>query len=220
MNRAEIELLLAAPRMEAVPTELRADIVAAWDFSAEYPRQRRVHPYCRFESEQFAWCRRQYAGARHARTQLVFALHELPAWPAGIRLRSIFMTNPSTMRAGNPAFTLKIPQRMGSGVYAARLRVKGNSTPDHEDYIPFFVRPPTGTTTASIALVMSTHSYMAYANDNLSVNSVIAQLLTGQVPLLQPEDLLLNQERGYGLGTTPVIATAGALISHRACDRY
>ena len=54
---------------------------------------------------------------------------------------------------------------------------------------------------ADIALVMATHSYMAYANDNLSVNSVIAELLTGQIPLLQPEDLLLNKERGYGLGT-------------------
>ena len=99
------------------------------------------------------------------------------------------------------SFTLKITDKMTSGVYAARLRVNGKSTPDHEDYIPFFVKPPSGTTTASIALVMSTHSYMAYANDNLSVNSIIAELLTGQVPLLQPEDLLLNQERGYGLGT-------------------
>ena len=52
-----------------------------------------------------------------------------------------------------------------------------------------------------IALVIAMHSYLAYANDNLSVNSVIAQLLTGQVPLLQPGDLLLNKERGYGLGT-------------------
>ena len=56
------------------------------------------------------------------------------------------------------SFTLKITEKMTSGVYAARLRVNGKSTPDHEDYIPFFVKPPTGTTTASIALVMSTLS--------------------------------------------------------------
>ena len=200
MNRAEIELLLAAPRMEAVPTELRADIVAAWDFSANiHDNAASTHivdlspnnlhgvgvnmpvrgmPGHNWSSHYMSYLHGpQEYGAIHFHDESV----DDARW--------------------EPAFTLKIPQRMGSGVYAARLRVKGNSTPDHEDYIPFFVRPPTGTTTASIALVMSTHSYMAYANDNLSVNSVIAQLLTGQVPLLQPEDLLLNQERGYGLGT-------------------
>ena len=101
----------------------------------------------------------------------------------------------------SPSFTFKIPKNLESGVYAARLRVKGKSTPDHEDYIPFFVKPSPEEKPADIALVMATHSYMAYANDNLSVNSVIAELLTGQIPLLQPEDLLLNKERGYGLGT-------------------
>ena len=33
------------------------------------------------------------------------------------------------------SFSLTIPKSMKSGVYAARLRVKGKSTPDHEDYI-------------------------------------------------------------------------------------
>ena len=81
------------------------------------------------------------------------------------------------------------------------MRVKGEAHAETEDYIPFFVRPPAGGSGAEIAVIMSTFSYMAYANDNLSVNSVVAQLLTGQVPLLQPGDLLLNKERGYGLGT-------------------
>ena len=94
-----------------------------------------------------------------------------------------------------------MPKGLKSGVYAARLRINGATTADCEDYVPFFVRPPADGPTAKIALVMAMHSYLAYANDNLSVNSVIAQLLTGQVPLLQPGDLLLNKERGYGLGT-------------------
>ena len=99
------------------------------------------------------------------------------------------------------SFEFTIPENLKSGCYAARLRVNGETTAEMEDYIPFFVRPPASGPTAKIALIMSTNSYMAYANDNLSVNSVIAQLLTGQVPLLQPSDLLLNKERGYGLGT-------------------
>ena len=57
---------------------------------------------------------------------------------------------------------------------------------------------------------------MAYANDNLSVNSVVAQLLTGRVPLLQPSDLLLNDYRGYGLGTYTVYRDGwGVNISSR-----
>ena len=43
---------------------------------------------------------------------------------------------------------------------------------------------------------MATNSYMAYANDNLSVNSAVAELLTGRVPLIQPNDLLLNEYKG------------------------
>lgn len=200
LNRAEIELLMGADRMEAVPTELRDSIVAAWDFSANI---------------------RENAASTHIVDLGPHRLHgvaiNLPVrGTPGHNWSSHFMSfihGPQEYGAihfhdetvddarWQPSFTMKIPERMTSGVYAARLRVKGQSTPEHEDYIPFFVRPPKGTTTAKIALVMPTHSYMAYANDNLSVNSVVAQLLTGQVPLLQPGDLLLNQERGYGLGT-------------------
>ena len=100
-----------------------------------------------------------------------------------------------------PSLSFTIPDNLKSGCYAARLRINGETSAQMEDYIPFFVRPPASGPTAKIALIMSTNSYLAYANDNLSVNSVIAQLLTGQVPLLQPADLLLNKERGYGLGT-------------------
>jgi N,N-dimethylformamidase len=200
LSRAEIELIMGAPRMEAIPTELRESIVAAWDFSANI---------------------RDNAASTHIVDMGPHRLHgvaiNLPVrGTPGHNWSSHFMSfihGPQEYGAihfhdetvddarWRPSFTMKIPDRMVSGVYAARLRVKGQSTPEYEDYIPFFVRPPKGTTTAKIALVMPTHSYMAYANDNLSVNSVVAQLLTGQVPLLQPGDLLLNQERGYGLGT-------------------
>ena len=60
-------------------------------------------------------------------------------------------------------FELAVPAELKSGVYAARLR--GG---DSEDYVPFFVRPRRGTTTARIALLMPTLSYLAYANENLT----------------------------------------------------
>jgi len=98
-------------------------------------------------------------------------------------------------------FSYTIPKHLKSGVYAARLRIGGEESPETEDYIPFFVRPPAGKTTAAIALIIPTNSYMAYSNDNLATNSVVAQLLAGKVPLMQASDLYLNEHREYGLST-------------------
>lgn len=54
-------------------------------------------------------------------------------------------------------FEFKVPDDLKSGVYAARLR-----TDAAEDYVPFFVRPKKGTTTADIAVLIPTFSYLAY----------------------------------------------------------
>ena len=99
------------------------------------------------------------------------------------------------------SFKFTVPDNLPSGVYAARLRVNRLTDPENEDYIPFFVRPSKDSPKSKLALIIPTNSYMAYANDNLCVNSVVAQLLTGRVPLISPSDLLLNEYRGYGLGT-------------------
>ena len=101
-------------------------------------------------------------------------------------------------------FEFPVPEDLKSGVYAARLRLGGQDTPGSEDYIPFIVRPPAGRPTAKIAVIIPTASYMAYANENLSADSQVAQLLTGRVPLMQPGDLLLQEKDGYGYGTYTV----------------
>jgi N,N-dimethylformamidase len=98
-------------------------------------------------------------------------------------------------------FQFTVPTNWKSGVYGARLRIGGESTPDTEDYVPFFVRPPKGTTTADVALIVPLQSYLAYSNDNLAANSVAAQLLGGKVPIMQASDLFLNEHREYGLST-------------------
>tara|TARA_Y100001936_G_C16093715_1_gene689313 strand:+ start:1482 stop:3836 length:2355 start_codon:yes stop_codon:yes gene_type:complete len=98
-------------------------------------------------------------------------------------------------------FSFVIPKDLKSGCYAARLRVNGKSDLQNEDYIPFFVRPAPSQRPAPIALIIPTASYMAYANDNLNMESPIAQLITGRVTALQPSDLLFNElhNMGYGL---------------------
>ena len=56
-------------------------------------------------------------------------------------------------------FQFTIPPDLPSGVYAARLRAG-----DDEDYLPFCVRPPRGTVTSRIAVLMPTLTYVVYAN--------------------------------------------------------
>ena len=61
-------------------------------------------------------------------------------------------------------FELTIPDNMKSGVYAARLR-----SGDGEDHVPFWVRPKKGAPTAPILLIMSSATYIAYANAHKNI---------------------------------------------------
>lgn len=62
--------------------------------------------------------------------------------------------------AGWPAdFALTVPDDLPSGVYAAWLQADGD-----EEYLPFTVRPPRGRPRSRIAVLMSTMTYLVYAN--------------------------------------------------------
>ncbi|CAI8020370.1 N,N-dimethylformamidase beta subunit [Geodia barretti] len=98
-------------------------------------------------------------------------------------------------------FSFTAPEGLKSGFYAARLRIGGEESAATEDYIPFVVRPPKDQPSARVAVIIPTNSYLAYSNDNLATNSVVAQLLAGKVPLMQASDLYLNEHREYGLST-------------------
>ena len=57
-------------------------------------------------------------------------------------------------------FEANIPDGTPSGLYAAKLEREGSETA----FIPFVVRPPKGTTSAPLCVVMPDASYLAYAN--------------------------------------------------------
>ncbi|MDH3680305.1 MAG: N,N-dimethylformamidase [Acidimicrobiia bacterium] len=57
---------------------------------------------------------------------------------------------------------LTLPADLPSGIYAFRLRSEHG-----EDRVPFFVRPADGAPTASVALLMSSATYLAYANHRM-----------------------------------------------------
>ncbi|MEL7155166.1 MAG: N,N-dimethylformamidase beta subunit family domain-containing protein [Actinomycetota bacterium] len=58
--------------------------------------------------------------------------------------------------------TLQLPADLPSGIYAFRIE-----TPHGDDRVPFFVRPAVDTPTADIALLLSTATYIAYANHRM-----------------------------------------------------
>ncbi|MBT8446615.1 MAG: LamG domain-containing protein [Gammaproteobacteria bacterium] len=64
-----------------------------------------------------------------------------------------------------PSFAFEIPESLPSAVYAMKL-----TAADTVDYVPFFIRRPTGKPAAKVAVQIPTLSYMAYSNDIIPVD--------------------------------------------------
>ncbi|MGR8947726.1 MAG: N,N-dimethylformamidase beta subunit family domain-containing protein [Gammaproteobacteria bacterium] len=93
--------------------------------------------------------------------------------------------------AGWPATAkINLPDDLPSGIYAFRLR-QGEET----DRIPFFVRPAAGAPTADIALLMSSCTYMAYANHRMLFEG--ADFVAARSKL-RPEHEYIRQHRNLG----------------------
>jgi N,N-dimethylformamidase len=96
-----------------------------------------------------------------------------------------------------PAFELEVPTTLRSGVYAMRLQAEHG-----EEYIPFYVRPKLGMTTAPIAFLAPTLTYMAYANERLYWNEGYREKRPLMTPLeTEPPDLdrYMAEHRELGL---------------------
>jgi len=91
-------------------------------------------------------------------------------------------------------FSLIVPSNWRSGLYAAHVQVDG-----HEDFMPFVVRAKSSRDSSARAVfLVPTASYMSYANEHMPTDAPLAQLLTGQVAVLDQEDVFLLQNRNYG----------------------
>jgi N,N-dimethylformamidase len=93
-----------------------------------------------------------------------------------------------------PSLTVTIPSHLRSGVYALRLRAG-----EAEDHIPFFVRA--AKPKAPLAVLMSTFTYLAYANERLAFDAPIAQAITAHTPILTEADLDFYKLQEFGLST-------------------
>ena len=92
----------------------------------------------------------------------------------------------------NISFTLDLPDRFRSGVYAARLKAG-----EIEDYIPFFVRPKPGRPTARLAYLAETATYMAYANFNV-LHAPETEPWVSRLLIVYPDNLLAYQHDEWG----------------------
>jgi N,N-dimethylformamidase len=94
----------------------------------------------------------------------------------------------------SPSVTVKLPETLKSGVYALRVRAG-----DAEDHIPFFVRADKPK--APIAVLMSTFTYLAYANERLAFDAPIAQAITAHTPIFSEGDVDFYKLQEFGLST-------------------
>ncbi|MBL8709493.1 MAG: N,N-dimethylformamidase [Rhodospirillaceae bacterium] len=96
-------------------------------------------------------------------------------------------------------FTLTVPDNMKSGVYCAHVTQQAPDGSTIEDYIPFFVRPPRGTATAPLALLIPTASYLAYANQQMVSSWWFDELSSCKFATLSEVDRYLEENEGFGM---------------------
>ena len=92
-----------------------------------------------------------------------------------------------------PTTTAHLPHNLASGIYAFRVTEKDG---EHVDRVPFFVRPAADAATAEVALLMSSATYLAYANHRMLFEG--ADFIESRAKL-RPEHEYIRQHREVGL---------------------
>lgn len=93
-----------------------------------------------------------------------------------------------------PTLSWTPPADLKSGVYALKV-TSGKAV----DRIPVIIRPDRPR--AKIAVMMSTFTYLAYANEHLSFDAQIAQAIVAHTPVISGEDIEYNKLQEFGLST-------------------
>ena len=171
------------------PARLDDALLARWDFSREIPTTRVIDasPQCRhgrtvnlptravkgqkWDGSEYNWTHKpEHYGAIH--------FHDDDLYDCG----------------WETDFTLTVPEALPSGLYCAYL-----TQDEHEDYIPFVVRPPRGTARAPLALLLPTASYWAYANRHVEIEWRERENVVGYFATVDPTALFLHEHPEFGV---------------------
>ena len=183
LERSEIEAI----RSDAIPLALRSDICAAWDFAQAFDTDDiiDISPN-RANGRLINLPIRAVRGSNWTGDELSF--RHAPDQYAAIH----FVDDSLYDCEWDADFELEVPADTPSGLYAARLRAD-----DQEDHITFIVRPPRDRSTASLALLIPTASYMAYGNSRGGIEAG-NELLSNRLHVVSPEERYLNRHPEYG----------------------
>ena len=193
LDSGEIERL----RQGVPPAEVAGeDLVAAWDFAAEVKRGSRNLSSARMTDRGGHGLHGLAINMpTRAMTGHNWTTDEIDYKRAAAAYGAVHFHEDDLEDAGwAPDFELIVPEDLRSGVYAARL-----TSGDHEDHIPFFVRPPRGTATAPILYLMPTMTYLAYANDRMDASQEHLAGLPAEQIHQDPRDLYLAEHPELGM---------------------
>lgn len=96
-----------------------------------------------------------------------------------------------------------LPSGLTSGVYAFRLRIH-DGRKMNEEYVVFFVRAKSPK--ARLCFLVPTQSYLAYANEHLSLDAPSIQPMMGQPPIVDDVDIAMYEDPEFGYATYDVYA--------------
>lgn len=105
--------------------------------------------------------------------------------------------------------SVEIPAGLASSPYAIHLTCE-----DGEEFIPFFVLPPKGQTTAKAAFLAPTMTYMAYSNFSGGAG-LDTETLTGAPAVREPADFYIDEhpELGHSMYNTHADGSGIGLVS-------
>jgi N,N-dimethylformamidase len=172
--------------------------LATWDFSAGIDKAGVRHPSVVADTGPNGWhgkCLNHPTRGvtSHAWTGLEPDFRHAPEQYAAAHFHRDDMTD----CRWTPQATIDIPCALPSGVYAVRLRTLDEGQA-HVDWVPFIVTPPPDKATAKLLLVLSTNSYLAYANDHVGVDSPRMENFVRRVLQFDEFDLYRHHHRELG----------------------
>ena len=94
------------------------------------------------------------------------------------------------------SFAWTVPEGTRSGIYAAQV-----TAGEHEEFMPFCVRPPKGTATSDICFLYPTGTYMAYANSGRHFRNDTVEMKQFRATTMTTADCFLQEHSEYGLST-------------------